>query len=405
MGRIKKESIDKVFEVSDLVEVISDFMELKKSGANYVGLSPITEERTPSFMVNPVKGIWKCFSSGIGGNTAVSFLDKVRKMDYREAVQYVANKYNISLEFEDGSVSKAKRNEPIIHPTRKPIVYDYHSNDLVKEYGRGFKGNNLIQYLKRFFAPESIKRAITEYCLGTSTHRPGATIFWYLNHEAKVTYGKVVQYDRSSGSSKNAERKVICIRSMSYLLGKEVFNKRPALFGEHLINQGNNYYGIVESEKTAFIMSMIDRRLIWLASGGTGNLSTDLLEPLGNSNVILFPDAMGKNNEAFEKWNEIADRACKMGYNVSCSSMLNDLYGHHGNGYDLADHYLRGFGATKSKAMVKKVEPEPARRSDVILSPDEIVCNKLMERNGAFKNLLEDFDLLTADGTRPRILV
>ena len=65
---ISKITIDKVFETAVLEEVIGDFIQLKKSGSNYKGLSPFTDEKTPSFMVSPAKQIWKDFSSGKGGN-------------------------------------------------------------------------------------------------------------------------------------------------------------------------------------------------------------------------------------------------------------------------------------------------------------------------------------------------
>ena len=70
---IDQATIDKIFSSADIVEVISDFVKLKQTGTNYKGLSPFTSEKTPSFFVSPSKGIFKCFSSGIGGN-AVSFL-------------------------------------------------------------------------------------------------------------------------------------------------------------------------------------------------------------------------------------------------------------------------------------------------------------------------------------------
>ena len=65
---ISKNTIDKVYETARIEEVIGDFVQLKKSGANFKGLSPFTDERSPSFMVSPVKQIWKDFSSGKGGN-------------------------------------------------------------------------------------------------------------------------------------------------------------------------------------------------------------------------------------------------------------------------------------------------------------------------------------------------
>ena len=89
---ISKSTIDKVFESSRVEEVIGDFVQLKKSGSNFKGLSPFSEERTPSFMVSPVKQIWKDFSSGKGG-TAITFLMEHEHFTYPEAIKYLANKY------------------------------------------------------------------------------------------------------------------------------------------------------------------------------------------------------------------------------------------------------------------------------------------------------------------------
>ncbi len=94
---INQETINQIFETADIVEVISEFVTLKKSGANYKGLSPFSNEKTPSFMVSPSKGIFKDFSSGKGGN-AVGFLMEHEKLTYPEALRYLARKYNIDIE-------------------------------------------------------------------------------------------------------------------------------------------------------------------------------------------------------------------------------------------------------------------------------------------------------------------
>ncbi|OZV67159.1 DNA primase [Winogradskyella aurantia] len=94
---ISQNTIAQVFETARVEEVIGDFVQLKKSGSNYKGLSPFSEERTPSFMVSPVKQIWKDFSSGKGGN-AVTFLMEHEHFTYPEAIKYLAKKYNIEIE-------------------------------------------------------------------------------------------------------------------------------------------------------------------------------------------------------------------------------------------------------------------------------------------------------------------
>jgi len=94
---ISKASIDTVFETARLEEVIGDFVQLKRAGSNLKGLSPFSNERSPSFMVSPVKQIWKDFSSGKGGNV-VAFLMEHEHFTYPEAIRYLAKKYNIEIE-------------------------------------------------------------------------------------------------------------------------------------------------------------------------------------------------------------------------------------------------------------------------------------------------------------------
>lgn len=108
---INRETVDRIFATADIVEVISDFVKLKKSGTNYKGLSPFSSEKTPSFFVSPSKGIFKCFSSGLGGNS-VKFLMEHERLSYPEALKYLAKKYNIEIvEKELTSEDVKERNE------------------------------------------------------------------------------------------------------------------------------------------------------------------------------------------------------------------------------------------------------------------------------------------------------
>jgi len=94
---IPQDSIGKIFDAADIVEVIGEFVTLKKSGSNYKGLSPFVNEKTPSFMVSPAKQIFKCFSSSKGGNV-VSFIMEHEQYSYPEALRWLADKYGIHIE-------------------------------------------------------------------------------------------------------------------------------------------------------------------------------------------------------------------------------------------------------------------------------------------------------------------
>ena len=108
---IAQTTIDTVFETARVEEVIGDFINLKRSGSNYKGLSPFSNEKSPSFMVSPVKQIWKDFSSGKGGNV-VAFLMEHEHFSYPEAIRYLAKRYNIEIEeTEQSDEDKAVANE------------------------------------------------------------------------------------------------------------------------------------------------------------------------------------------------------------------------------------------------------------------------------------------------------
>ena len=93
---IDKTTIDRIQDTAQIVEVVSDFVTLKKRGVNYLGLCPFHDDRTPSFSVSPTKNICKCFSCGEGG-TAVHFIMKHEQLSYYEALKYLAKKYNIEV--------------------------------------------------------------------------------------------------------------------------------------------------------------------------------------------------------------------------------------------------------------------------------------------------------------------
>ena len=93
---IDQATIDRILDAAQIVEVVSDFVTLRKRGVNYVGLCPFHNEKTPSFSVSPSKGLCKCFSCGKGGN-AVHFIMEHEQMSYPEALRYLAKKYDIEI--------------------------------------------------------------------------------------------------------------------------------------------------------------------------------------------------------------------------------------------------------------------------------------------------------------------
>ena len=162
---IAKTTIEKVFESSRVEEVIGDFVQLKKSGSNYKGLSPFTEERTPSFMVSPAKQIWKDFSSGKGG-TAVTFLMEHEHFTYPEAIKYLAKKYNIEVE------ETQKTSEQKLEDSERESMY------LITEFAKEYFKNTLINSeegksigMSYFKEREFSKDTIDKFQLGYSLNK------------------------------------------------------------------------------------------------------------------------------------------------------------------------------------------------------------------------------------------
>jgi DNA primase len=160
---ISQNSIAQVFETARVEEVIGDFVQLKKSGSNFKGLSPFSDERSPSFMVSPVKQIWKDFSSGKGGN-AVTFLMEHEHFTYPEAIKYLAKKYNIEIEETERTDEEKAQQD-----TRESLF-------LVSEYANDYfqkilhktdqgKAIGLSYFKERGFTDETIKKFQLGYSL------------------------------------------------------------------------------------------------------------------------------------------------------------------------------------------------------------------------------------------------
>ncbi|MGI9552558.1 MAG: DNA primase, partial [Aurantibacter sp.] len=160
---ISKSTIDQVYEAARVEEVIGDFVLLKKSGSNFKGLSPFTDERTPSFMVSPVKQIWKDFSSGKGGNM-IAFLMEHEHFTYPEAIKYLAKKYNIEIEeTERTDEEKAQADER----ESMYVVSDYaqkYFQEVLFDTEPG-KAIALTYFKERGFTDETIKKFGMGYCL------------------------------------------------------------------------------------------------------------------------------------------------------------------------------------------------------------------------------------------------
>ena len=196
---ISKETIDKVFESARVEEVIGDFVQLKRAGSNFKGLSPFSDERSPSFMVSPVKQIWKDFSSGKGGNS-VAFLMEHEHFSYPEAIRYLAKKYNIEIEeteLSDDDKAEANEKESMYLVSEFAASY-FHDTLLHEEEGKAI---GLSYFKERGFTNETISKfklgyspttwdALTKEALGKGYKLE------YLEKTGLTIVGEDKQFDR-----------------------------------------------------------------------------------------------------------------------------------------------------------------------------------------------------------------
>ena len=162
---ITKTTIDQVYDTARVEEVIGDFVSLKKAGSNFKGLSPFSQERTPSFMVSPVKQIWKDFSTGKGGNV-VAFLMEHERFSYPEAIRYLAKKYNIEIEeTQQTDEEKAKRDARESMLLVSEFALDYFKNNLWESSAGKAIGKTYFQ--ERGFTDQTIQAFDLGYALET----------------------------------------------------------------------------------------------------------------------------------------------------------------------------------------------------------------------------------------------
>ncbi|WP_194766803.1 DNA primase [Tamlana sp. I1] len=362
---ISPSSIDQIFETARVEEVIGDFVQLKKAGSNFKGLSPFSDERSPSFMVSPVKQIWKDFSTGKGG-TAVSFLMEHEHFTYPEALRYLAKKYNIEIEEtvqSDEQKEKANEKESLYLVSEFASTYFQnvmHKTDQGKAIGLGY-------FKERGFTEETIKKFDLGYSLNEwqaftdEALKQGYNID-YLAKTGLTIVKEDKRFDRFKG------RVMFPIKSMSgRVLGfggriliadkkaakyvnspeSEIYYKSKVLYGIHLAKQSiakeDNCYlvegytdviqfhqtgihNVVSSSGTALtseqirLINRLTKNITVLFDGDAAGMRASLrgidliLEQGMNVRVCTFPE--GEDPDSFAKQNTLEELATYLNENA-----------------------------------------------------------------------------------------
>ena len=248
MGRIDHETVQRILDAADIVEVVSDFVTLKRRGANYIGLCPFHNERTPSFSVSKSRGICKCFSCGKGGSP-VNFLMELENMSYNEALRWLAKKYGIEIKEremsdKDRAVEAERESLMAVNDFAMHYFEDYMADtDEGRSIGLAYfteRGIN-AQSIKKFhlgFGPErgdtflkaAREKGYTDSALETTGQCARSDRGLYDRFRGRVIYpvftlsGRVVAFGgRTLRSDKNIAKYVNSPESIIYSKSRELY--------------------------------------------------------------------------------------------------------------------------------------------------------------------------------------
>ena len=324
--RIDNITVQKIKDAADIVEVVGDFLMLKKKGVNFQCLCPFHDDhRIGSFVVRPPgadKGnTYKCFSCDAKGGP-VEFLMNYQNMTYREALLYLAQKYGIYVDedqkiFQNVKPTKPKEIKETITDKPKrlwPTVW-------IKSY-RDLNNDNFVQWLRHQswdeVQRERVEEVLEDYRVGhtrTMTNYRGVeeihewTMWWMLDEQNQLHNCHMMKYLPDGHRDKTTGYNQTWLHArMRDAIGANHFDEEKesasyCLFGQHLLSKyPHAVVNIVESEKTAVIMAIAygnHAGRIWTACAGMQNLKRERLQPIIDQGrtIQLFPDRDG-----IEKW-------------------------------------------------------------------------------------------------------
>ncbi|QXP70677.1 hypothetical protein H0I29_00815 [Polaribacter sp. R2A056_3_33] len=246
-------------------------------------------------------------------------------------VKFIDNETNLYLNSSDGRCDRESKCGYFKKPTSNCITNinnciteviqpSYHNRKVLQEYCNTKQQSNFISYLLRNFEPKMVSQAIDMYHIGTTNYWYGATIFWQIDTKNVIRGGKIMLYNCNTG--KRVKKPFNHVSWIHKQLKLNNFVLQQCLFGLHLINSisKSDTICIVESEKTAIIMSIMIPNFIWLATGSKTGFKEKMLKSIKEFNVIAYPD-----KTVYSNWNKEAILLNKQGYNIQCSTMLENL--------------------------------------------------------------------------------
>lgn len=312
-------TIQRIKDAADIVDVVGDFVDLKKRGVRYLGLCPFHDDRhIGSFVVYPKKNVFKCFKCDAKGGP-VEFIMKHEGLSFPDAIRWLGKKYLIDTDMNDFNYTP-----PPPRPKPEPLQMLTLPFDMVTSREDGREENTLVAWLRNGIGwdhcqRQRIGKVLEAYHLGTN-RRNGMTIFWQIDEQQRVRTGKMMLYRQDGHRDRETRYNFDWVHSalsrhwdderheMTYdppYPFPDIFDpskQEPiqTLFGMHLLNAygQTGQVNIVESEKTAIIMAIAYGNHsgdVWMACGGIEMLSRERLAPIikQHRRIVLYPDRDG----------------------------------------------------------------------------------------------------------------
>lgn len=404
---IDRATIDKIYSSADIVEVISDFVTLKKKGVNYQACCPFHNEKTPSFVVSPSKGVFKCFGCGKGGN-AITFVMEHEGLGYVDALKYVAKKYGIEVHERELSEEEKKENDD----RESMMVVTSYANDYFKKSLRETEeGRNIgMSYFReRGFGDAIIDKFGLGYCPAAGSAFSGMAVREGYKEDFLVRTGLTIKRESGGYYDRFAGRVMFPVHSLSgrviafggrtlrtdkktakYLNSpeSEIYHKSNTLYGIYFAKKAitqQNFCILVEGyfDVLSMVQSGVENVV---ASSGT-SLTSEQIRLISrftkNITVIYDGDAAGIKASI-----RGIDMILKEGLNVRVVLMPEgedpDSFAQSHSSEELNDYIRKNevdFITFKTNLLLSEVKNDPIGRAAMITDivgsiaviPDEIV--------------------------------
>lgn len=377
-NRIDDMTVRQIRDAAGIVDVVSDFYELRKAGQNYTCLCPFHDDRhVGSFFVSPKRNTFHCFACGAKGGP-VDFIMRHERLGYRDALLWLARKYSIEVKDEDTSRFAS------VKPSKPKAIVESHLPMLTLPLSYvgarlNTSDDTLCNWLRSLpWSDEQRQRIPTvlrQYAVGHA--RQGHTIFWQIDELGQVRTGKMMLYKADGHRDRGTKGNFHWIHNLLNRAGMVDLEKTEyvtTLFGMHLLDFAPEaQVNIVESEKTALLCAIYwggMERNLWMACGGMTFLNRERLKPIieRGRTVMLFPDKDG-----VERWKELSEAIGYGGMKVSTQYLDTWWTEDDGTKADLGDIIVHNLTAPVASA------PAPCPVAATTIPPKRVTAADVLE--------------------------